>query len=200
MPPLPPLSPLLLLLLVLARERSLCRGDVTARMRHLDQLPPPGIGRQMMTRPLLMHPYNVQPGETPSTGPTGKLLHPALVAPMPVQGILDRITPVAAWATIPKNRLWNTVGVLASITREYNRKSTSPFAGFFLDIECEKLIVSKLFAISPVQILSVSSSFRGWPSRKLRIVSKRMNRWNRSVFLSNYWWDTQAWERISISR
>lgn len=113
----PPLLLLLTLVLVFLRE-NLCRGDVTVQMWHHDL--PPGVGRQMMARPLLVHPHDVQPGETPSAGTAGKLLlHPALVAPMPVQGVLDQITSVAAWATIPENRLWNTGVGPSPLSREH---------------------------------------------------------------------------------
>lgn len=90
--------------------------------------PGPGIWGHVVTRPLLVYSHNVEPGESTTTGTAGELLlHAAFVAPMPIQGILDRITPIATRATIFENRFWNTVGkALAAITRAHSWKAVPP--------------------------------------------------------------------------
>jgi len=144
--PLPPLPPLLLLLLALVFPRKslwgkIWRGDVTAQMRHFD-FPPPGIGRQTVSRPLLVCPHDIQPSKTPPTGPTGKLLlHPTLVTSMPVQGVLDRITPVATWATILEDWFWNTGS--SPLSREHTTGKTLLFTTkSFLDVRYKEMIKS----------------------------------------------------------
>ena len=67
--------------------------------------PSSGVGRQMVARPLLVHPHDVQPSETPAACPADELLlYPALILPVPVQGVLDGIPSAASRATIAENR------------------------------------------------------------------------------------------------
>lgn len=142
------LLPLLLqsLILVLIRPRIRFRHWVIpVRPRHF--VPLPNVRRHMMARPLLVIPHVVQPGETPMAGPAGKLLlHPALVALMPSQTVVDRITPIASRTTILENRLWNTVLTSVAITRAYCWQATPP--GLLLNIESESVVPSVSWKVS----------------------------------------------------
>lgn len=134
----------------------------------------PGVGRQMMAQPLLMLSHDVQPGKTPSTGPTDELpLHSAFVALMTVQAILDRITSIAAWAIIPENRFWNTVWRSSPLYASVQKKCPGSYM-------C-------LWHMSELRIdRDRSSPFCPSCLRSLRleIVSTKVIRRNRSIFFT----------------
>lgn len=81
-----------------------------------DGKPSSAVRYHMMTSPLLMYPHGVQPSETTTASSAGKLLlYSTLIFPVPDQRVMDGVTSTTSRATIPKNRLWNTV-VLTTIT------------------------------------------------------------------------------------